>query len=244
MKKFLQTLLVSSLFLSFISCAEVNKNSGLDKNALKKILTERMPSLKIEEINPSPIKGVYEVMAGANIYYVSEDGRYFIQGRMFDLVEKKDLTEEKLAVAKAILINAVSKDDMIIFKAPIQKYVINVFTDIDCGYCRKLHSEIDQYLAEGITVQYLFFPRAGKDSGAYKKAVSVWCADDRNAALTAAKSNTNPPAEKTCKNPVDAHMALGDELDVRGTPMIITPKGTVFPGYMPAKALAEALSKE
>jgi len=238
MKKFIQTLLVGSLFLSPIA------NADVDKNTLKKLLSDRMPSLTVENINPSEIKGLYEVMVGANIFYVSEDGRYLIQGRMFDLVAKKDLTEEKLAIAKAALINGVSKDEMIIFKAPIQKYVISIFTDIDCGYCRKLHSEIDQYMAEGITVQYLFFPRAGKDSESYKKAVSVWCADDRNAALTAAKSNTNSPDMKTCKNPVDAHMALGDELGVRGTPMMITPKGTVFPGYMPAKKLVEALSQE
>ncbi|NOQ14640.1 MAG: thioredoxin fold domain-containing protein [Methyloprofundus sp.] len=238
MRKFIQTLLVGSLFLSPLANAEV------DKNALKKLLSERMPSLTVENINPSEIKGLYEVMVGANIFYVSEDGRYLIQGRMFDLVAKKDLTEEKLAVAKAALINGVAKDEMIIFKAPIQKYVINIFTDIDCGYCRKLHAEIDQYLAEGITVQYLFFPRAGKDSESYKKAVSVWCADDKNAALTAAKSNSNSLATKTCKNPVDAHMALGDELGVRGTPMMITSKGTVYPGYMPAKKLAEALRQD
>ena len=238
MKKIIQTLFIASLFLSHIVNAEI------DKNALKKKLAERMPSIKVEDINPSEIKGLYEVMVGANIFYVSEDGRYLIQGRMFDLVAKKDLTEERLAIAKAVLINAVPKDEMIIFKAPMQKYVINVFTDIDCGYCRKLHSEIDQYMAEGITVQYLFFPRAGKGSESYNKAVSVWCADDRNAALTAAKSNSNPPATKTCKNPVDAQMALGDELGVRGTPMMITPKGIVYPGYMPAKKLAAALSKE
>jgi len=238
MKKIIQTLFIASLFLSHIVNAEI------DKNALKKKLAERMPSIKVEDINPSEIKGLYEVMVGANIFYVSEDGRYLIQGRMFDLVAKKDLTEERLAIAKAVLINAVPKDEMIIFKAPMQKYVINVFTDIDCGYCRKLHAEIDQYMAEGITVQYLFFPRAGKGSESYNKAVSVWCADDRNAALTAAKSNSNPPATKTCKNPVDAQMALGDELGVRGTPMMITPKGIVYPGYMPAKKLAAALSKE
>ena len=235
-KYILSALLLGGLLLSPTAYA--------DKEAIKKALAESMPSISVDDINPSEIKGLYEVMVGANLFYVSEDGKYLIQGRMFDLVGKKDLTEEKLAVAKAKLINAVSVEEMIIFKAPIQKYVINVFTDIDCGYCRKLHSEIDQYLAEGITVQYLFFPRAGKGSESYKKAVSVWCADDRNAALTAAKSNSNPPAEKTCKNPVDKHMALGDELGVRGTPMMISPKGTVFPGYMPAKKLVAALSKE
>lgn len=238
MKKFIHTLLVASF------CISTNAYAEVDKQALTKKLQERMPSLTIEEINPSEINGLYEIMVGANIFYVSEDGRYLIQGRMFDLVDKKDLTEEKLAVAKAALINSVSPDETIVFKAPMQKYVINIFTDIDCGYCRKLHSEIDQYMAEGITVRYLFFPRAGKGSESYIKAVSVWCADDRNAALTAAKSNNNPPPEKTCDNPVDEHMALGDELGVRGTPMMISPKGTVYPGYMPAKKLAEELSKE
>lgn len=240
MKKIIQTLLIASLYLPVCAHAEV------DKTALKKNLMQSMPSLTVEEnnISQSEIPGLYEVMVGANIYYVSEDGRYLIQGRMFDLVDKKDLTEEKLAVAKAAMINAVPLEEMIIFKAPMQKYVINIFTDIDCGYCRKLHSEIDQYMAEGITVRYLFFPRAGKDSESYKKAVSVWCADDRNAALTATKSNKNPPPEKTCDNPVDEQMALGDELGVRGTPMMISPKGAVYPGYMPAKKLAEALSQE
>ena len=238
MKKIIQTLLAASLCLSAFAQADV------DKEALKKKLKETMPSLTVEDIKPSEIKGLYEVMAGANIFYVSEDGRYLIQGRMFDLVDKKDLTEEKLAVAKAVMINAVPLEEMIIFKAPMQKYVINIFTDIDCGYCRKLHSEIDQYMAEGITIRYLFFPRAGKDSESYKKAVSVWCADDKNAALTAAKSGSNPPPEKTCENPVDKQMALGDELGVRGTPMMISPKGHVYPGYMPAKKLAEALSQE
>lgn len=238
MKKLIQTLLLASLFFSITAKAEV------DVEVLKKTIQERMPSIKIDAINPSEIKGLYEIMAGASIFYVSTDGRYLIQGRMFDTLERKDLTEEKLAIAKAKSINAVAEEDMIIFKAPMQKYVINVFTDIDCGYCRKLHAEIDQYMAEGISVHYLFFPRAGKGSDSYKKAVSVWCADDRNAALTAAKSNSNPPATKTCKNPVDAHMALGDELGVRGTPMMITPKGTVFPGYMPAKKLAAALIED
>lgn len=237
MKKFSWILLISVLLSPTVQ-------ADVDKGKLKKQLLERMPSLTVEEITLSPIKGLYEVISGANVFYVSEDAKYLIQGRVFDLINKKDLTEEKLAIAKAKLINSVSVNDMIVFKAPMQKYIINVFTDIDCGYCRKLHSEIDQYLAEGITVRYLFYPRAGKGSESYKKAISVWCADDRNAALTSAKSTAGSLEEKTCDNPVDAHMALANKLDVRGTPMMITPKGTVFPGYVPAKSLVQKLKKE
>ena len=121
--------------------------------------------------------------------------------------------------------------------------MVSVFTDIDCGYCRKLHSEMDQYLAQGITVRYLFFPRAGKGSDSYKKAISVWCATDRNKALTAAKKNEGLEA-KSCDNPIDEHMQLGEDFGMSGTPMIVTGKGNVLPGYVPASQLVGILSKE
>jgi thiol:disulfide interchange protein DsbC len=130
---------------------------------------------------------------------------------------------------------------MIIFKPEESKYKVTIFTDIDCGYCRKLHSEIEQYMAEGITVQYLFYPRAGKGSESYTKAISVWCADDRKEALTAAKKGGSPET-KSCDNPIDEHMQLGVDFKVRGTPMIVSEDGKVFPGYVPAKKLAQALA--
>ncbi|MDD1612813.1 MAG: DsbC family protein, partial [Methylococcaceae bacterium] len=150
-----------------------------DESAVKEALGKAMPSVKIDSVKPSEIKGVFEVMIGANVFYVSEDGKYLLQGHLVDLASRTDLTEEKLSGARKTAIDKVGEENMIIFKPKIGKYKVTVFTDIDCGYCRKLHSEIDQYLAEGITVRYMFYPRAGKGSDSYKKAVSVWCADDR-----------------------------------------------------------------
>ena len=206
-------------------------------------MAKSMPSVKIDSVKPSEIKGLYEVIVGANIFYVSEDGKYLLQGRLVDVAARKDLTEEKLAGTRKQAIEKIGQENMIVFKPKIGKYTVTVFTDIDCGYCRKLHSEIDQYLAQGITIQYLFFPRAGKGSDSYNKAVSVWCAKDRNAALTDAKKGNTPPA-KTCDNPVDEHMQLGADFDVKGTPMIVTEKGNIYPGYLPAKQLVEALESE
>jgi len=157
--------------------------------------------------------------------------------------EPENLTEKSLQGLRKQLINSVPANEFITFKAKNEKYKINIFTDIDCGYCRKLHSEIEDYLAEGISINYLFFPRAGLNSDAYKKAVSVWCADDKNEAMTIAKMGTGVLEKKTCKNPVKEHMALGDKIGVRGTPMMVTNDGTVFPGYVPAKQLAKALSE-
>jgi thiol:disulfide interchange protein DsbC len=212
-----------------------------NEDAVKQALTTSMPTAKIESVKPSEVKGVYEVVIEGNVFYVSEDGKYLFQGHLIDIKAKKDLTEAKLAVSHKQDLDAMGENNMIIFHPKIKKYQISVFTDIDCGYCRKLHSEIDQYMAEGITIRYLFFPRAGKGSESYNKAVSVWCANDRNAALTAAKLG-KPIENKQCKNPIDAHMALSEKFGARGTPMIVTDKGNVLPGYVPAKQLAQALA--
>jgi len=214
-----------------------------DEAAIREAMTKSMPSVKVDSVKPAVVKGLFEVVVGANIYYVSEDGKYLLQGRLVDVAARKDLTEEKLNVTRKLAIEKMGQANMIVFKPKITKYTVTIFTDIDCGYCRKLHSEIDQYLAQGITIQYLFFPRAGKGSDSYNKAVSVWCAEDRNAALTAAKKDQKLP-EKTCDNPIDEHMQLAAEFDVKGTPMIISENGNVYPGYLPAKQLVEALENE
>ncbi len=236
MQKVIKILMVS---LFGLVLSDVNA----DEAAIRQAMTKSMPSVKVDSVKPAVVKGLFEVVVGANIYYVSEDGKYLLQGRLVDVAARKDLTEEKLNVTRKLAIEKMGQANMIVFKPKITKYTVTIFTDIDCGYCRKLHSEIDQYLAQGITIQYLFFPRAGKGSDSYNKAVSVWCAEDRNAALTAAKKDQKLP-EKTCTNPIDKHMQLAAEFDVKGTPMIISENGNVYPGYLPAKQLVEALENE
>ncbi|MDD2739207.1 MAG: DsbC family protein [Methylomonas lenta] len=236
MRKITQRLMVlAALFLASSSYA--------DEAAVKKALSEFMPDINIESIKSAEIKGLYEVVAGGNIFYVSEDGRYLLQGQMYDAVEKKNITENKLANVRKLALEKVGENKMIVFKPKTSKYMVSIFTDIDCGYCRKLHSEIDQYLAQGITVRYLFFPRAGKGSDSYTKAISVWCAADQQKALTAAKKGESLEA-KTCDNPIDEHMQLGEAFGMSGTPMIVTEKGNVLPGYVPAAQLAKVLGSE
>ena len=214
-----------------------------DENTIRQALVKSMPSVKVGSVKPSEISGLFEVTVGGNVVYVTGDGKYLIQGHLVDVAAGTDLTEEKLGGARKQAIENLGVDKMIVFKPKINKYKVSIFTDIDCGYCRKLHSELDQYMAEGITIQYLFFPRAGKGSDSYHKAISVWCAEDRKAALTSAKKGETPPS-KTCANPIDEHMQLAEEFDVKGTPMMVTEKGTIIPGYLPAKQLAEALANE
>jgi len=239
MKQQLKLILLTLLGFSILAVNSAHADEELIRQAFKK----SMPRLTIDSIKMSEAKGLYEVISGANILYVSDDGKYLLQGHLIDIAARKDLTELKLADTRKQAIESLGEDKMIIFKPETSKYKVSVFTDIDCGYCRKLHSELDAYMAEGITIQYLFYPRAGKGSESYKKAVSVWCADDRNAALTTAKSGKTLDS-KDCDNPVDEHMQLGVEFEARGTPMIVTEKGNIFPGYVPAAQLVKALESE
>lgn len=232
-----------SRILALTLLAATTGAANADEAAIKKSLGEFMPGEQIESVQASEIKGLYEVSMGGNIFYASEDGRYLLQGQLFDAVAKKNITESKLSEVRKASLDKVGEQNMIIFKPESGKHMVSVFTDIDCGYCRKLHSEIDQYMAQGITVRYLFFPRAGKGSDSYKKAVSVWCASDRRQALTAAKKGESLES-KSCDNPVDRHMALGEAFGMNGTPMIITAKGNVLPGYVPAAKLVKILESE
>ena len=238
--KHLRSLILAAAALALVSGPT---SAGPEQN-IRKALEKAVPGIEIGSIQPAPIDGLYEVMVGSELMYVTGDGRYFVNGHIVDLKTREDLTEPRLSAMRKKLIDTISEDQMVIFAPSQPKHTITVFTDIDCGYCRKLHSQIDKYEAEGIRVRYLFFPRAGKDSPAYAEAVSVWCAGDaeaRRTALTNAKSGKKVES-KTCPNPVDAHMELGNQIGVRGTPAIVTEKGDLIPGYVDPKRLAAELN--
>jgi thiol:disulfide interchange protein DsbC len=191
----------------------------------------------------TPVPGLYEFISGSKLYYTNEDGSYFVDGSLIDINANKDLTEARLGETRIAALDKIGLNNMIVFKPKKFKHAIYVFTDIDCGYCRKLHSEIDQYLNAGIEIRYLFFPRAGLGSDSYNKAVAVWCAKDRHAALTKAKKGEAIDMLQ-CDNPVQTHMKQGEEFGVSGTPMLVTEKGTIIPGYVNATSLAQGLEKE
>lgn len=214
-----------------------------DAKAVEAALKQTLPSIKPDSVTASPMPGLYEVTVGPKLFYVSEDGRYLIQGSLVDVKAREDLTEKRVSELRLGALEKEGTENMIIFKPKAPKHVAYVFTDIDCGYCRRLHSEIDQYLKAGIEIRYLFFPRAGQGSDSYYKAVSVWCAKDRNKAFTKAKKGENPE-RKDCDNPVDEHMALGNAFGASGTPMIVTDRGDILPGYVPAAQLAKILDHE
>ncbi len=224
--------------LSLVAGSALAGDAAQIRTALGKVI----PDVKIDSVTPSPIDGLYEVMTGTQLMYVTGDGRYFFDGRIVDLKTRTDISEPRLTAARQQAIAKVGEENMVIFAPDDYKHTVTVFTDIDCGYCRKLHSQMDEYGEEGIRIRYLFYPRAGKRSSAYKDAVSVWCADDRQTAMTDAKSGKGVEA-KTCDNPVDEHMALGKDLGLRGTPALVLESGDMVPGYVEPKRLSALLEK-
>ncbi|GAB4353769.1 MAG: DsbC family protein [Immundisolibacter sp.] len=227
-----------------------NAHADATPPALTRALERISPDAAPSAVQPSAIDGLYEVIFGNTVYYFSADGKYMLGGPMVELASRRNLSnmalekverEQLLPLRKAFLRNL--KDaDTIVFAAAEPKHRVTVFTDIDCGYCRELHRHIDQYNAAGISVRYVAFPRAGEDSESFRKAESVWCADDRKAALTAAKAG-EPTPQKTCDNPVAAQFRAGEKLGVSGTPAILLDDGRLLPGYVPPADLSRVLSK-
>lgn len=212
------------------------------RSALKELIGEEAAS-EIQ-IQPSALKGLQEAIIEGNIFYLSEDGRYLIRGGdILDLKEKgKNITEERRNGIRVSAMKELKEEDQIIFKPKETKYVINVFTDVDCFYCVKLHKDMSKYNDQGIEVRYVAFPRGGVSSPTYKTMVSVWCAEDRNQAMNDAKNAKQVP-QKECTNPVSKQFEFGRKLGVSGTPALLMPNGELLPGYVPAEKLVQFLAE-
>jgi len=249
MKKMLiSSMLIGSLFTvpvnaqetKVVAVNEVDPNIEVIRTQLRLLA----PRLKTDSIIKSPIAGLYEVMYGFNIIYISSNGRFLIQDdEIIDLVKRENLTQPRINPARIKAVNAMGEENMIIFGKKDAKYTISVFTDIDCGYCRQMHSKINEFIENDIRIRYLFFPRAGIGSESYKKAVSVWCADDKKAAMTEYKQGKKLDS-LACDNPILKHMALAEELGVNATPTLILPDGFILPGALSATKLKATLDAQ
>ncbi len=198
----------------------------------------------LDTIRPSALPGVFEVARGAEVLYVSADGKYALSGDLYETGSGRNLSEKRRIEARSVALRGVSDADAIIFGPAHPRYTVTVFTDVDCPYCRKLHSEIAAYNQLGIRVKYLFFPRQGPNTESWRKAEQVWCATDRREALTQAKLGATIQTRAGCKEtPVARTYELGQELGIRGTPGIFTEGGEYLPGYYSPEKLVQRLKE-
>lgn len=204
-------------------------------------IAKKFPGATADDVRPAPMPGLFELRRGGDIVYVTPDGRYAMMGDLYDLSTNSNLSETRRRGLRTELLAAVPDSQTLVFSPPNPKYTINVFTDVDCGYCRKLHSQIAEYNRLGVRVRYLFFPRSGPDTESWHKAESVWCAADRNEALTRAKRGETVKSKPCGTTPVAKEYQLGEDLGVQGTPTIVLANGEMLPGYVPPAMLVDHL---
>ncbi|MEM6639285.1 MAG: DsbC family protein [Pseudomonadota bacterium] len=201
------------------------------------------PGLGDTEVRETPVDGWFEIMLGGQVVYVSSDAKYLMRGDLIELATNFNYTNSRLNEARVEVLASVDDSDAIVFTPDNVKHTMTVFTDIDCGYCRKLHSEIEDLEALGVEVRYLFFPRAGPGSASWDKAESVWCSDDRNAALTSAKAGNTITPNACGDASIKAQYELGRAVGLTGTPAIVTASGELIAGYLPAQRLVTKLEE-
>jgi thiol:disulfide interchange protein DsbC len=219
-------------------------NAFADADPRLELLKVLPAGSKLEDLRPSPIPGIYQFAQGADVSYLTADGKFFIDGNVYDMKSRANLTEELRAHARVALVGAVPESEMLIFSPPNPRYTITVFTDVDCAYCRKLHSDMAELNRLGIRVRYLFYPRTGPNTESWHKAEVVWCSPNRNDAMTRAKAGAALDLSKTCgATPVKREYDLGQAVGVRGTPAILTDSGEFIAGYMPPRELLEQIKQ-
>jgi thiol:disulfide interchange protein DsbC len=211
------------------------------KPELRAKLASKIPGAKPENIRETPIPGLYEVSVDTSIGYISADGRYVISGDLFEIASRTNLSDVRKADTRRALLAGVKEDQMIVFAPANVKHTITVFTDVDCTYCRKLHSEIGELNKLGVKVRYLAYPRTGPNTESWAKMEQVFCSKDRKQALTSAKMGEPVKGPACGSTPVASEYALGEQIGVNGTPAIITDKGEYIGGYLPAAKLVQYL---
>ena len=224
----------------FLAASALADDSA-ELEAVRAKMSAMFEAIEPENVTASPIDGWYTIQQGSVVAYVSGDGRYLLQGDLIDLQQQVNLTEQSRNQSRHDLIGALADDQAIVFSPAEIKHSVTIFTDIDCTYCRKLHNEIDGYLDAGIQVRYLLYPRNGPASKAWTKSEQVWCAADRNAALTAAKLDRSFKTSQCKSDVVSEHYSLGQDIGLNGTPAIVLEDGTLIGGYLPPAQLSMRL---
>jgi len=229
-----------------VTFAFASVQAGADSAELDQVrqkVGEMFDSIDPEDINASPVDGWYTIHKGSIVAYVSADGRYLLQGDMIDLDQSVNLSEEIRVDTRRELMASVSDDEVISFTPEEVKYSVSIFTDVECTYCRRLHSQIDEYLARGIEVRYLMYPRNGPASRAWNTAEEIWCSADRKNALTMAKLDHDFPTASCDASIVQDHYVIGRDVGLNGTPAIVFDDGTLISGYLSPDQLVAALEK-
>ncbi len=232
---------IAAAIFAFAAAHAADDSAELDQ--VRQRVGAMFDMIEPDDVEASPVDGWYTIKRGSIVAYISGDGRYLLQGDMIDLENQVNLSELVRTDARRELMASVSDDQVIKFSPAEVKYSVSVFTDIDCTYCRRLHSQIEEYMAQGIEVRYLLYPRNGPASRSWNTAEEVWCSPDRRNALTMAKLDRKFETSACDASIVQNHYVIGRDVGLSGTPAIVLTDGTLIGGYVPPDQLASQLAQ-
>ena len=231
------------ILLILIFAPDAKPDDLLISSKINAVLPEGM---SVQSVKESQIENLFIVDIGdLQPIYASKNGEFFFYGELYavngNMLQNTTKDEVNLK-RKSILDETLSEDDFISFKSENEKHSVTIFTDVDCGYCRKFHNEIQDFNDLGITVNYVAFPRSGLDSVSYNKIVTAWCSKDPKSVLTKMKQGQDVQLSMCQNHPVEAHFLLGQKIGITGTPAIIKSNGELLPGYLPPEELLTRLN--
>jgi len=233
---------LASAALGFLAGTATAADDAAELQRVRETVSGMFAGIEADDVFASEVDGWYTIRKGAIIAYISSDGHYLLQGDLIDLKDQTNLSEESRNDARVKMMSSVPEEELIIFTPEVTRHTVSVFTDIDCTFCRRLHSQMDEYMDEGIEIRYFLYPRNGPTSESWVKAQQVWCSENRNEALTLAKLDQDFDTNDCDSSIVSSHYAIGQDVGLRGTPAIVLEDGTLFSGYMPPKQLSEAIA--
>ncbi len=238
--------LLSALLLSLTACGDESQQSSSAQNdeAVAQRVASKVESALGEapsDVLPSPLPGFQMAVTSGGNFFVSDDGRYLVYGRVFDLENGMvEVTNNALNVVRAKKLPELKKHAIQYPAIGDEQYKVYVFTDITCGYCRKMHRQMDAYQRAGISVNYLAFPRSPDSAVALKK---IWCdANPAQAMSDAMLSDKITQAQCDEKGAVAMMHDAGIEFGVRGTPALLLEDGTLLSGYRSPDDLLKVLN--
>ena len=216
--------------------------AALDEATIRAAVERLVPGAPVERVGEAPLPGFAEVVIDGQVVYLSADGKYLFEGNLLDTIDRTNLTETSRTGLRKVAFERFGPEQRIAFAPETTERRVTVYTDFDCGVCRRLHDQIAEYNKLGIAVDYLLYPRAGIGSPSYDKAVSVWCAADRQTALTEAMRGVQP-SKLQCDNPVDEQYAAGSRMKFQGTPALYAADGSYLGGYLAPAQLRTKLDQ-
>lgn len=236
----------AGLILCSLAMAENAPADETDERleAVRARIGEVFEVIEPQHVDVSPIDGWYKIQKGSIVAYISEDGRYLLQGDLIDLDQQINLSEAARDEGRRDIMAAVADEQVISFTPEVVRHSVTVFTDTGCTYCRRLHGQVDEYMAHGIEIRYILYPRNGPASREWNTSEEVWCARDRNSALTAAKLDRDFETSSCDASVVQDNYLLGQEVGLSGTPAIVFEDGTLISGYLPPDALVQRLDQQ